>query len=181
MAEANFIIRDASTDEFSVIGELLIDVYSHLDGFPKPSELPQYYQMLRNIGELTRTSGTELLVAVSPTGKLLGGVVYFADIAEYGASIPGFNEKNSSGFRLLGVALNARGRGIGRSLVNECISRARSKFHDQVIIHTTKAMHVAWGMYEAMGFVRSDDLDFAVGPVQVFGFRLNLRDPNFLK
>jgi hypothetical protein len=43
-----------------------------------------------------------------------------------------------------------------------------------VIIHTTSAMKVAWGMYARLGFKRSPDLDFMQEALQVFGFRLPL-------
>ncbi|HWA34092.1 MAG TPA: GNAT family N-acetyltransferase, partial [Cyclobacteriaceae bacterium] len=103
-----------------------------------------------------------------------GAVVYYSDIAQYGANITAGGEKNASGFRLLAVDLAARGQGIGKILVNACIQKAREHQHDQVILHTTKSMMTAWAMYEAMGFKRSNDLDFSQGPVQVFGFRLKI-------
>jgi len=46
--------------------------------------------------------------------------------------------------------------------------------HGQVIIHSTKAMQVAWALYEALGFRPSHDLDFMQGQLQVYGFRLEL-------
>ena len=36
--------------------------------------------MLANIGELTKKPKSELLVAVSSDGKIVGGVVYFSDM-----------------------------------------------------------------------------------------------------
>jgi len=35
-------------------------------------------------------------------------------------------------------------------------------------------MQVAWGMYEKLGFVRSEDLDFEQEGIPVLGFRLVL-------
>lgn len=64
---------------------------------------------------------------------------------------------------------------MGRALTVACIELAREKGHAEVVLHTTKAMRVAWGMYERLGFVRSADLDFSQQALQVFGFRLKLR------
>ncbi len=36
------------------------------------------------------------------------------------------------------------------------------------------AMRTAWGLYERMGFARSEDLDFLQQGFPVFGFRLPL-------
>jgi hypothetical protein len=51
---------------------------------------------------------------------------------------------------------------------------AKNKRLSEVIIHSTKAMQIAWRMYESLGFKRSEDLDFMQGELPVFGFRLLL-------
>jgi len=167
-------VRKALPSEFSTIGSLMVDVYSHLDGFPKPDEQPEYYKMLENIGELTKKPETELLVAVSDDDKIAGAVVFFSDMKYYGSGGSATQEKDAAGFRLLAVDPSTRGKGIGKLLTNECIKKAREKNLKQVIIHTTKSMQTAWKMYEEIGFIRSIDLDFMQGDLPVFGFRLLL-------
>lgn len=169
-----YTIRNAKPGEFAVLGKLMVQVYSQLEGFPKETEQPHYYNMLRNIGDLTKSPETELLVAVSSDDKILGGVVYFSDMKYYGSGGSATKEQNASGFRLLAVDPSARGKGIGKLLTNECISKAKNKGHHQVVIHSTKAMQTAWKMYENLGFKRSEDLDFMQGELPVFGFRLLL-------
>ncbi len=161
--------------EFLEIGKLMVEVYSRLDGFPKQGDQPDYYKLLANVGELTRTPGTELLVAVSAEGKIVGAVVYFNDIKNYGSGGTATGEQNAAGFRLLAVNRMVRGQGIGKLLTNECIDRARTNKLSQLIIHTTMAMQTAWKMYENIGFKRSPDLDFTQGDLAVFGFRLSLQ------
>ena len=172
-APCAFVIREAHPQEFEGLGQLMTRVYSSLEGFPKEHEQPKYYEMLANIGQFTRKPDTKLLVAVAKE-EVLGGVVYFADMAQYGADGIATQEKNASGFRLLAVAHKARGMGVGKALVEKCIELAVAKQHEQVVIHTTKAMKVAWKMYEARGFKRSPELDLRLGELQVFGFRLKL-------
>jgi len=152
----------------------MVEVYSQLDGFPKPSEQPNYYNMLANIGEFTTKPDTELLVAVTNDEKLLGGVVYFSDMKHYGSGGTATAELNTAGFRLLAVDPSARGLGVGKLLTNECIRKAKDKKLKQVVIHSTLAMQTAWKMYENLGFKRSEDLDFTQGELPVFGFRLPL-------
>lgn len=174
MDRQQYIVRGARPDEFKEIGALMVQVYSQLDGFPKPSEQPAYYHMLAHIGELTKKPSTALLVAVSPEGKIAGGVVYFSDMQYYGSGGTATKEKNASGFRLLAVDPAARGQGIGKLLTNACIQKAEAAGHGQVVIHSTRAMQIAWKMYESLGFQRSEDLDFMQGELPVFGFRLPL-------
>ena len=168
------MIRNARPEEFSEIGELMVNVYSRLERFPKPHEQPAYYNMLRNIGELLKKPGSELLVAVSPEGKITGAVVYFSDMRSYGSGGTATSETNAAGFRLLAVDPETRGLGIGKLLTNECIRKAKDAGLSQVIIHSTKAMETAWKMYEKLGFRRSEDLDFMQENLAVFGFRLKV-------
>lgn len=168
-----FTLREAGPDDHPFLGRLMVAVYSGLEGFPKPAEQPRYYEMLTHIDRLAEQPGTQLLVAVMGD-EILGGVVYFSDMTQYGSGGTATKEQNASGFRLLAVAPAARGRGVGRALMERCIELARERNHGQVIIHSTKAMKVAWSMYESRGFQRSPDLDFMQGELPVFGFRLKL-------
>jgi GNAT superfamily N-acetyltransferase len=175
-SQADFIIREAFEWEFKELGQLMVAVYSSLAGFPSPEQQPTYYQMLTNIGQITGKPGTKLLVAVAGN-QVIGGVVFFSDMAHYGSGGTATQESGASGFRLLAVAPEARGLGVGKALALECVGLAKALGRGQVIIHSTSAMKLAWGMYERMGFKRSPDLDFTQGELQVFGFRLAVREP----
>jgi GNAT superfamily N-acetyltransferase len=172
MSKTRFIVRNAKPHEFSAIGELMVNVYSQLEGFPKESEQPHYYKMLANVGSLTTKPGTELLVATSIDDEIAGVVVYFGDMKYYGSGGTATQEQDAAGFRLLAVNQKARGWGIGKLLTQACVKKAKDMNRSQVIIHTTMAMQVAWKMYESIGFKRSEDLDFMQGDLPVFGFRL---------
>lgn len=167
-------IREILPDEYGALGQLMVEVYSSLEGFPSPEEQPAYYEKLANIGTLTEQRDTQVLVALSAEKKLLGGVVYFSDMEMYGSGGTATSERNASGIRLLGVAPGSRKVGTGKALTNACIKLARNKGHSQVILHTTQAMQVAWKLYLKLGFERSRDLDFMQEDLQVFGFRLSL-------
>jgi GNAT superfamily N-acetyltransferase len=168
-------IRDLRGEEFDALGKLMVEVYANLDGFPKPDEQPGYYEMLANIGRFTEKKDARVLVAVSENGELVGGVVYFGDMAQYGSGGTATAVKNASGIRLLGIDPKSRGTGAGKALTNACIELAREHGHAEVVLHTTQAMRVAWGLYERLGFDRSEDLDFLQQGLPVFGFKLRLQ------
>ncbi|MEO9801851.1 MAG: GNAT family N-acetyltransferase [Reichenbachiella sp.] len=172
---ATYTIRDAKPEEFQTIGELMVKVYAQLEGFPKPVEQPTYYDKLANIGNFTENPETRLLVAVSSEGHIGGGVVYFGDMEYYGSGGTATHEKNAAGFRLLAVDPDVRGGGLGKLLTKTCLDIARTEGQKTMVIHSTKAMQVAWAMYESMGFERALDLDFMQGELAVYGFRLALR------
>jgi DNA-binding MarR family transcriptional regulator/GNAT superfamily N-acetyltransferase len=172
----NYGVRNAKKEEFERIGELLVEVYSALKGFPKIDEQSEYYDMLRNVGALTQNPNIEILVAVSELGHIGGAVVYFNDMKDYGSGGTATQEKNACGFRLLGVDANTRGYGLGKILTKYCIEKGLKSTSKTMVIHTTNSMKLAWGMYERLGFKRADDLDFMQGKLPVFGFRLKLKN-----
>lgn len=170
-------IRNAKSEEFATVGKLMVKVYSQLAGFPKESEQPDYYRMLLNVGKLTEKENTELIVAISTENKVVGAVVYFSDLKNYGSGGTASTLKNASGFRLLAVDPAARGKGLGKLLCQACISRAKRKGQKYLFIHSTESMKVAWGMYERLGFLRYPEIDFIQGQLPVFGFRLKIKLP----
>ena len=165
-------VRELRKDEFAALGKLMVDVYSNLAGFPGPDKQPGYYDMLRNIGRFSEKKDARVLVAISADDELVGGIVYFGDMAEYGSGGTATTVKNASGIRLLGVSARARGMGAGKALARACIQLAKDKAHSHVVLHTTQPMQVAWSLYEKLGFERSKDLDFVQEGLPVFGFRL---------
>jgi ribosomal protein S18 acetylase RimI-like enzyme len=169
-------VREITKSEYAFLGELMVDVYSKLEGFPSPSDQPDYYKMLSNIGSLNEQEHTTVLVAEALKKVIVGGVVYYHEMSMYGSGGTATREKYASGIRLLGVDPNSRGMGVGKALTNECIRLAKASGNRQVILHTTQAMDVAWNLYTKLGFERSSDLDFSQDGLPVFGFRLMLTD-----
>ena len=172
--QASFTIRDIQPREHEALGRLMVRVYSSLEGFPTPEEQPRYYELLAHIGQFTERPGARVLVAVTPSDELVGGVVYFGDMTQYGSGGIATTVENASGIRLLGVDPRFRGSGAGKALTVACIQLARDAGHSQVILHTTAAMRVAWELYERLGFSRAEELDFLQEGFPVYGFRLRL-------
>lgn len=170
-----YTIKEANPKEFNTIGDLMVMVYDQLDGFPSVIEQPEYYSMLRNIGELTRKPKVTLLTAISKGHKIVGAVLYFGDMSQYGSGGTAIHEKEAAGFRLLAVHPSHRGHGLGKVLTQACIDEAKKQGRNTLVIHSTKAMKLAWSMYERMGFKRAVDLDFMQEELPVYGFRLHLK------
>jgi GNAT superfamily N-acetyltransferase len=59
--------------------------------------------------------------------------------------------------RMLVVDPAFRGNGIGRTLTDECIARARRDGSPIIALHTSPIMTVALPMYLRMGFVKAHD------------------------
>ena len=167
-------IREAKPNEHSALGQLMVDVYSQLEGFPGPDKIPEYYHTLKNVGDFTQQPEVKLFVAVSENGTVDGGLVYFGDMRYYGAGGEATTSQHAAAFRLLAVNPNTRGQGLGKLLITYCLDQARKAGFEYLIIHSTRSMMTAWNMYERMGFVRFPEIDFEKSGVQVFGFRYRL-------
>jgi GNAT superfamily N-acetyltransferase len=117
---------------------------------------------------------TAVLVAVDEaTGEVLGTVTYVR---------PGDDEfehpttEGDAGFRMLAVAPEAQGRGVGDVLIDACVSRARADGAHRVVISSMEWMTRAHGMYLRRGFVRRPDLDVRFPAGTGFIFSLDLTD-----
>ncbi len=169
-------IREIKRSEYAILGDLTVDVYSKLDGFPSPSEQSDYYATLSKIGSLNEQQYTTVLVAETSMNEIVGGVVYYSDMSAYGSGGSATQEQDASGIRLLSVHPKSAGMGVGSALTNECIRLAKASGNKQVILHTTQAMEIAWKLYQKIGFKRSSDLDFSQQGFPVYGFRLMLNN-----
>jgi GNAT superfamily N-acetyltransferase len=67
-------------------------------------------------------------------------------------------------FRLLAVALDRRGTGLGRLLTETCLSRARTLGATHLALHTSDVMALARAMYLRMGWQRAPQYDFYPTP-----------------
>ncbi len=89
----------------------------------------------------------EIIVAEQGT-RLLGAVAYIAPHQPKSA----FFDAAWPIMRMLVVAPEARGLGVGRALADECITRARRDKAAVFALHTSELMSVALPMYQRMGF-----------------------------
>lgn len=140
--------------------------------FIPPGRPPQWRAYEDEIRDVRRRLPAATLIVAEDGGRIVGAVTYYRDATkETNAPWPA----SWAVFRLLAVHPDARGRGIGRLLTEECIRRARAAGCVALGLHTTHLMDVARAMYERIGFVRVPELDFFPVPqFRVMAYRLTL-------
>jgi ribosomal protein S18 acetylase RimI-like enzyme len=152
-------VRPARPDEFDRVGRLTLQSYV-ADGLIDPAD--SYAGHLADAAH--RAAAAELLVAVDPGGTLLGTVTVCTPGSPLGeVSRPGELE-----FRMLAVAPEARGRGVGAVLVTEVLQRAADARAHRVVLCTSAQMTAARRLYARLGFVRLPERDWEPMP----GYRL---------
>lgn len=149
----DIVIRRAAPEEYETLGEITAQAYLG-DGLLDFGESDWYLGELRNVAK--RAAAAEVLVAVEHD-RVLGGVTFvpsggpMSDIAE-----PGETE-----IRMLAVAPEARGRGVGEALVRACVDRARAtEGCVRIVLSTQRTMHSAHRIYERLGFTRTPERDW---------------------
>ena len=159
-------LRRARPDEHEVIGAVTVAAYEPVLVGAEGT----YVERLRNAQ--ARDLEAELWVAVGPDDQeVLGTVTLCRD----GSPWREIATADEGEFRMLAVAPQAQGRGVGEALARHCIDRFRESGATGVVISSTPGMTNAHRIYERLGFVRLPERDWSPAPdVQLWAFRLDL-------
>jgi ribosomal protein S18 acetylase RimI-like enzyme len=156
-------IRDARPEEYGDAGKVTADSYRE---FARPeSSWDEYLVRLADVADRVRR--TRVMVAVED-GTILGTVTLELDGRTEGSTRRRDRENEplapgEAHVRMLGVAPEARGRGIGRMLMDACVEESLRAGKTLLTLNTTERMKAARAMYESMGFARADDMVFPDG------------------
>src|SRR4051812_477736 len=107
----------------------------------------------------TRGAEAELWVAVEDD-RLLGTVTFCVPGSPYRE----IGRADEGEFRMLAVAKQARGRGVGQALVQHCVDRSRELGYSGVRMSTMDKMTSAHRVYQRLGFTRAPDDDWEPVP-----------------
>ena len=169
-------IRDAHPGDRSAILAVTLAAYEQYAAALPPPLWAMYRQ---NIQATLADVGTAAQIVAEESGALVGTVLLFPA----GAVMPNPGAPTITlewpEVRLLAVAPAARGKGVARRLMEECIQRARAAGSPALTLHTADIMAVAMRLYERMGFTRAPELDIRPAPgILAKGYRLPLTLPS---
>ncbi|MEV7542203.1 GNAT family N-acetyltransferase [Streptomyces sp. NPDC089915] len=164
----DFEIRTAREDEYGRLGEITGLAYTG-DGLLESGDGDRYLNVLRDVAG--RAGDGEVLVAVRE-GVLLGGVTFAAP----GSRLADIAGPHDAEFRMLAVAAEARGQGVGEALVRACVERARAlEGVTALVLSTQPAMRGAQRIYGRLGFTRTPERDWSPVPeLPLLTYRLEL-------
>jgi GNAT superfamily N-acetyltransferase len=166
----NLKIRESRQEDREAVQKVTLSAFQQYAAIMPPPRWEGYREnILATLGDM----GPAQQLVAEEEGIILGSVLLYPPGTAF--STPDEGALTCPEVRLLAVAPEARGRGVGFALMKECIRRARSLGAGCLNLHTTDLMQAAMRMYERMGFVRAPELDFHPDPkVTVKAFRLNL-------
>jgi GNAT superfamily N-acetyltransferase len=148
---AGVVVREARDEELDAAGAVVFDAYLSVGG---DADRP-YLRFVRDARG--RAGVCPILVAVDDAGTVLGSATYVPDHENPFAEV---QRPGEAGFRMLGVAPSARGRGIGEALVRGMIDRASAARRTALAISTGDDWMPARRLYERLGFERDPERDF---------------------
>ncbi len=150
------IVRAAGLREQAVVTDLLLRANRDYRKV-LPARLCDAY--MRDLRALAADwSDKDFLIAESD-GALLGAVAFYRDASCQGHGLP----REWAGLRALAVDPAARGRGIGRQLMEACVLRAWRLGRQVLALHSAAFQEAARKLYLSMGFQRCPQYDFDAG------------------
>lgn len=145
-------IREARPDEHDEAGRVAMAAYAE---FFAPGGVDEDHPYLLEIGKVSeRAPRTTILVALLD-GRIVGCVTLEIE-GRTSPEDPPLGPDRAH-IRMLGVLPNARGRGVGRALMEDCESRAAVAGKAVMTLHTTHLMEAAQEMYGSLGHERVED------------------------
>ena len=148
-------VRPVRPDEFDLAGRVTADAYRE---FADSDSWESYLRELADVeGRVARAS---VLVAIEDD-RILGTLTLELD-RRIDADDPPL-PPGEAHIRMLGVAPDARGRGVARALIDTAFELAREAGRARISLHTTQRMRAAQAMYESLGFERLPDRIFPDG------------------
>ncbi len=162
-------IRTASADEFDAVGKVIQAAYREYKAHYPPEWWERYEQSQADVQ--SRAHESELVVA-ELDGRIIGSITLYLDGYRGGA---GSWPEGWAGIRLVSVHPDARGLGVAKAMMNECLEMCRARGIPVVGLHTTQVMATARGMYERMGFERVPQFDHHPRPdYVVYAYKYDL-------
>ena len=152
----NIQIREATPEEYAEAGAVTASAYRE---FVRGGDWEDYLESIADVEG--RADRTTIVVALDGARIVGSATLELTDRVEPDDD-PALDPAEAH-IRMLGVAPEARRRGIARALMADCMDRARGSGKAFLTLHTTERMAAAQQMYESLGFVRGADRVFSDG------------------
>lgn len=144
-------------DEYPNAGDVTRRAYME---FVRPDDA-DWESYLGELGDVAGRADRTLVLVAIEDGRVLGTATLELD-GRIDDDDPPLRPEEAH-IRMVGVDPSARGRGIGRALMDACLEEAKRRGKTMATLHTTAHMTTAHRMYESMGFTRGADRVFPSG------------------
>jgi ribosomal protein S18 acetylase RimI-like enzyme len=162
------VVRPVRPSEYRLAGHLVVEAYRTLVDAGDPA----YERHLHDVAG--RVAESDVLVA-EVDGRIVGCVTFVEALT----SLSEVDDPEAATIRMLGVAPEARGRGVGAALMRECMRRAESAGRRRIRLDTRTSMTDAQRLYGRFGFRRDPEHDWSPAPgITLLAYALDLPGVN---
>lgn len=158
-------VRPVTDAERPAVRSVVRRGYAEFEPFLDPD---RWVRMSGNLAAVVATGAEGLLLGSWSGGQLVGTVTYLPPGPRSYAHVP----QDWAVIRVLAVDPAARGRGIGRHLVADCLARAAADGVPAVGLHTATMMTAARRLYEGFGFGVIRDFEHLGARFCIYGLDL---------
>ena len=165
-------IRRVRPEELAEVGRLTAEVYVG-DGLIDSEDA--YVRELVDTSRRAREAEVWVALDHAVSGSAILGSVTFCPV---GSAYREIGRDDEGEFRMLVVSPEARGRGVGRALVELCVQRSRDLGYAGIRMSTMDRMTAAHRVYERLGFRRAPKDDWSPVPgVRLLAYAVELAPP----
>jgi len=147
--DTDILIRDYHHEDANAVNATALSAFEQFS-----SQYDDWIEFKERIGSMSDLSQYAQLIIAEHNSEVCGAVGYLKP----GSNLPDYLPEEWASLRLLVVNPSYRGKGIGRALVDMCISRAKQDEASVLAIHTSPIMEVALPMYLRIGFVKVKEI-----------------------
>jgi ribosomal protein S18 acetylase RimI-like enzyme len=160
-------LRRATPEDHAAAGAVTVAAYADFTLGPDDP----YLDRLRDAA--ARDRDAELWVAADDDDSVLGCVT----LCPAGSPWRELARDDEGELRMLAVAPEARGRGVGEALTRLCLDRFRADGCRAVVLSSLPDMAAAHRLYARLGFRRLPDRDWSPVPgVELIAFTVDLQE-----
>lgn len=150
------VLRIATVADFDSITDISVAAYRE---YATQLTAENWQKMQHSLSNVVSTANTANFMVAEVEGVIVGAIAYYPP----GKSNPRFFGDCWASLRLLAVAPNYRGQGIGKLLTKAGINKARQDNAEGIGLYTSEAMITAQKMYTSLGFKRERELPSMLG------------------
>jgi ribosomal protein S18 acetylase RimI-like enzyme len=139
------LLRDYTPSDANRLGKVALEAFEQFR-----SAYSDWRSMSEGVSRMSDLSNNGEIIVAEEEGQIMGGVAYVGP----GRPKAQYFDASWPIIRMLVVKPDARGKGVGRKLTDECLRRAKRDLSPIIALHTTPIMTVALPMYLRMGFTK---------------------------
>ncbi len=158
MNSNEFVYRIASIKDKDQLKQLGISTYGEYKSLLTPENWERLHGNLQNEEKLIELINQSTCFVCEYQNTIIGMAYFIASGNPWDIFIAEW-----SYIRMVGVAKEYTGKGIGKKLTSMCIEHAKKTNEKTIALHTSEFMDAARHIYECLGFTISKEIEPRLG------------------